>query len=229
MCESMDVTICKQKMLFWMDMSNRANADPTIPTKKRLWLIVSNDEINRTSANFTVVPVYSGTECTKNTHVAFKNGDHDCVIKCENINTVARWFIKRNDYEGIISDELWAKVQTALINQFTSNMVINTTAYVANTNTTTETSEDTTNDTVVNSKVHSKYVKKTDHRSGAHFKNAEQALQYYADTFTMSIKQLNAKYPNFIKVLDERDLTKRRGNVRRRLRQEGIEYKHLEK
>ena len=229
MCEMIipDVTTVRQGMLFWLDMTNETNK--VVPNKKRLWLVISNDETNATSATYTVVPVYSGTECTKNTHVFFKNGEHDCIIKCEYIMPVSRYYVKKQDYEGCISNELLSKVRIAIANQFMDTIAINTTMTINN-NTVTDNStttvdtddkKETENNTTRNNKA-------TSHRGGKHLSYPDEALQYYADTYTMSIKDLNTKYPHCIKVRNRNELTVRRCNIRRAFERKGIEYKHLE-
>lgn len=113
-----DTYLYRQKFFFWADMSTEMAGNTVIPTKKRLWLIVSNNETNQISSNVTVVPVYTRDEVTKPTHVSFKNGDRNCVVVCEDIMSIPRAKIKPCNYAGVCSDELWAKVHNAIINQF---------------------------------------------------------------------------------------------------------------
>ena len=232
MCEVIipDVTTVRQGMLFWLDMTNETNK--IVPNKKRLWLIVSNDETNATSATYTVVPVYSGTECTKNTHVFFKNGEHECIVKCEYIMPVSRYFVKKQDYEGTVSAELLNKVQMAITNQFMNTISINTTMTVANTNVTNtnvNNNEEDEEDIENNTNTIRNINRPATHRSGKHLSYPDEALQYYSDTYTMSIKDLNTKYPHCVRVRNKNELTARRGSIRRAFERKGIAYKHLER
>ena len=124
MCYS-NTFVHRQKMLFWIDMTSDINASSVTPTKKRLWLVVSNDEINTTSSNLTAVPVYTRDEVTKDTHVAFKNGERDCVIVCEDIMSIPRRNIRPSNYAGFIDEETWSRVHNAIINQFSDNVPTN--------------------------------------------------------------------------------------------------------
>ena len=119
-----DTYLYQQGMFFWVDDMSEGTTNTVIPKKKRIWLVVSNNEINRTSANLTIVPVYTRDEAVKNTHVAFKNGDRNCVIVCEDIMTVPRYRIKPSNFAGMCSPELWTKVHKAILSQFKDEVTL---------------------------------------------------------------------------------------------------------
>lgn len=119
-----DTYLYQQGMFFWVDDMSEGTTNTVIPKKKRIWLVVSNNEINRTSANLTIVPVYTRDEAVKNTHVAFKNGDRNCVIVCEDIMTVPRYRIKPSNFAGMCSPELWTKVHKAILSQFKNEVTL---------------------------------------------------------------------------------------------------------
>ena len=232
-----DTYVHRQGTFFWIDDMSVDTNNEVIPKKRRIWLVVSNNEINNTSANLSVVPVYTRSEATKNTHVAFKNGDRDCVIVCEDIMTVPRSRIKPSNYAGVCSQELWAKVHKAILNQFQDNVTISNVSNTVTSLITNEEFKNTIIDAVItlynkqvmptktkttnsnnnkNSNTNISMTINTNKRRKKHM-NIETSKDWFSDSFTMSLDELNAKYSDYGIIDDKSCLERRRRYMKAKL------------
>ena len=246
-----DTYLYKQGMFFWIDLGE-GTTNTVIPQKKRMWLIVSNNIINSTSSNLTVVPVYTRDEVTKNTHVLFQNGGKNRVVICEDIMNIPRYKIHPSNFAGICSDELWERVHKAILNNFEDDVTVNNVSETVNSlmsnetfkntivdaiislykNSTDEivkTTDDTVNTTNLINEIASdttsvtiKTTCKSGRKAGAKIMDTETSKRFYEDASTMSLEDLNAKYSEYGEMSDEKALSRRKRYISTKLKALGV-------
>ena len=236
-----DTYLYEQGMFFWIEDMSEGTTNTVIPKKKRIWLIVSNNTVNKTSSNLTVVPVYTRDEATKNTHVAFKNGDRNCVIVCEDIMSVPRYRIHPSNFAGICSNELWTKVHKAILNQFEDEVTIKNVSETVTSLITNEEFKNTIVDAVINlykkdkepviaptknievvNTEESTVKGKVGRKPNAKLMNLEISKKYYEDANVMTLEELNNKYAEYGVVDDIKALSRRKAYIHAKLRKLGV-------
>lgn len=117
------VDLIKQGMLFYVpDQSSDENVlfrGEHTPSKRRVWLVVSNNKCNRHSPEISMCPIYTRDHITQPTQVYYKNSEgRDQVICCENVRTIPKHYIDNRGYMGMVSNDIMEQVRKALAVQF---------------------------------------------------------------------------------------------------------------
>lgn len=117
------VDLIKQGMLFYVtDQSSNENVlfkGEHTPTKRRIWLVVSNNKCNRHSPEISMCPIYTRDHVTQPTHVFYKNSEgRNQVVCCESVRCIPKHLIDARGYMGMVSEDIMQRVRKALAIQF---------------------------------------------------------------------------------------------------------------
>lgn len=242
---STDFIMYKQGAVFFVEdvstgTSGTIKVSEYTPNKSRPWIVVSNDLCNNTSPSITMCPIFTRDSATYPTQVFYKNGSRNQVIACEQVTAIPKTMIGR--YLGTVSPHIWNEVRHALDMQFRD-------VHVSATNTDTAVSDDTIKNfnnpidaeiqerinklidsqlSTSNTTTHDviKTDTATESPATAYAKTKHMTLgmskDFYEDSFTMSLSELQDKYKDYTKVDSVDSISKKRYAIRKRLAKAGI-------
>lgn len=227
----MDYLKIMQGMMFFVDdlttdTSSCTYTSEYTPTKKRVWIVLSNNKTNAFGCVITMAPVYTRDKITLPTHVMYNDGDVSRVICVDQLTAIPRNMIDLHGFVGMLTPETWFRVKQALNLYFSESYTVSELSQTINT-ANTFTTKDLVCNTPVNNEVTDSKVTKTKltvNNSNTHGKHMTIQLceTFYKDSNVMSLEELQKKYGSYGKFTDDLYVQKKRFAIKKRLEKAGI-------
>lgn len=125
----MDYLKIMQGMMFFVDdlttdASSCLYTSEYTPTKKRVWIVLSNNKTNAFGSVITMAPVYTRDKITLPTHVMYNDGDVSRVICVDQLTAIPKNMIDLHGFVGMLTPETWFRVKQALNLYFSESYTV---------------------------------------------------------------------------------------------------------